>query len=43
VDLGNLVADNSMLAFTFSGIGGTRLWDIRVAQIECSNPGRSSN
>ena len=40
VDMGNVATDTTTLAFTFATTTTTRNWDIKVTQVECSNPGR---
>jgi hypothetical protein len=41
--VGSLNADNAILMFAFTGTNTGRNWDIRVSQIECSNPSRYRN
>ena len=38
--MGNQATDSVNLAFTFTTTSATRNWEIKVTQIECSNPGR---
>ncbi len=42
VDIGANAGDTATIAFTFATPAGTvaigRLWDIKVTQVECSNP-----
>jgi hypothetical protein len=40
VDIGNQGTDTANLAFTFTTTTTTRNWEIKVTQVECSNPGR---
>jgi len=40
VDMGNQGGDTTNLAFTFTTTTTTRNWEIKVTQVECSNPGR---
>lgn len=40
VDMGNVATDTTTLSFTFTQTTTTRNWEIKVSQIECSNPGR---
>ncbi len=40
VDMGALSTDTATLAFTFTGTSTTRIWEIKVTQVECSNPSR---
>ncbi len=40
IDVGTLNADNAILMFAFTGTNTGRNWDIRVSQIECTNPNR---
>ena len=39
IDVGNQSGDSATLTFSLStGVTGTRVWDIKVTQVECSNP-----
>jgi hypothetical protein len=38
--MGNLATDTATLSFAFTTTATTRNWEIKVSQIECSNPGR---
>jgi len=40
VDLGNGATDNLMMAFSFAGTSTSRIWEIKVSQIECNNLNR---
>ena len=40
VDMGNQATDSVTLNFAFTTTSTTRNWEIKVSQIECSNPGR---
>jgi len=40
VDMGNVATDTTTLAFTFTGTSTTRLWEIKVSQLTCSNANR---
>ncbi len=40
VDMGNVATDTTTLAFTFTTTSTTRLWEIKVSQISCSNTNR---
>ncbi len=40
IDMGNQPTDSSTLSFAFTTTSTTRNWEIKVSQIECSNPGR---
>ena len=42
IDMGNQATDSVNLAFTFTTTSATRNWEIKVTQIECSNPGRQA-
>ncbi len=41
IDMGNVATDTATLAFTFSGTSTTRIWEIKVSQLTCSNANRS--
>jgi hypothetical protein len=38
--MGNVATDTTTLAFTFTGTSTTRIWEIKVSQLTCSNPNR---
>ena len=38
IDIGANSGDTATLAFTFQGTTTQRTWDIKVTQIECTNP-----
>ncbi len=38
IDIGANSGDTATLAFTFQGTATNRMWDIKVTQVECSNP-----
>jgi hypothetical protein len=38
--MGNQATDTVTLSFTFSTTSTTRAWEMKVSQIECSNPSR---
>ena len=38
MDIGANTGDTATLAFSFTGTTFTRSWDIKVTQLECSNP-----
>ncbi len=40
VDMGNVATDTTTLAFTFTGTSTTRIWEIKVSQLTCSNANR---
>ena len=40
VDMGNQATDTTTLTFAFTTTTTTRNWEIKVTQIECSNPSR---
>jgi hypothetical protein len=40
VDIGNQASDKATLNFVFTTVSTIRNWEIKVTQIECSNPGR---
>jgi len=40
VDIGNQASDTATLNFAFATASTIRNWEIKVTQIECSNPGR---
>ena len=40
VDMGNQGTDTTTLTFAFSTTTTTRNWEIKVTQVECSNPSR---
>lgn len=42
-DIGTQAGDSATLSFTFSGTSTTRIWEIKVTQVECSNPSRPPN
>jgi len=39
VDIGELGGDTATLSFAFQGTAFQRTWDIKVTQVECTNPG----
>ena len=44
IDIGNLSGDSATLTFSLAaGAVGTRVWDIKVTQVECSNPNAPDN
>ena len=38
--MGNVATDTTTLAFTFTGTSTTRIWEIKVSQLTCSNANR---
>ena len=40
IDLGNTPTDQATLAFSFNGVNNARIWEIKISQIECTNPNR---
>ena len=40
VDMGAVSTDSSTIALAFTGSSTTRVWEIKISQIECSNPNR---
>jgi hypothetical protein len=38
--MGNQGSDSATLNFAFATTSTTRNWEIKVTQVECSNPGR---
>ena len=40
VDMGAVTTDSSTIAFAFTGSSTTRIWEIKVSQIECTNGNR---
>ena len=37
VDIGRSAGDMGQLSFSFDGDSGTRMFDIKVTQVECTN------
>lgn len=42
INIGEKSSDSATLAFSFTGTSTSRNWEIKVTQIECSNPNRFS-
>ena len=40
IDMGNQATDTTTLTFAFTTTTTTRNWEIKITQVECSNPGR---
>ncbi len=43
MDIGSVSGNTATLAFTFPDSNTARTWDIKVTQVECSNPSRPPN